>query len=77
LGSTQAAGTSTQASTSTGYGRGSMTTVNCGGTQLYLNLRKINYYWHPYVELVEHLYRELRNEVDKSEYDKTTSIPCG
>jgi hypothetical protein len=54
-----------------------MTTVNCGGTQLYLNLRKINYYWHPYVELVEHLYRELRNEVDKSEYDKTTSIPWG
>jgi hypothetical protein len=40
--------------------------------QLYLNLKEINYYWHRYVELVEHLYRELRGEVDKSEQEKTT-----
>jgi hypothetical protein len=38
--------------------------------QLYLNLKQINYYRHPYVELVEHLYRELRSEVDKPEQEK-------
>jgi hypothetical protein len=32
VGGSQASGTSAQASTSTGYGRGSVTTVNCGGT---------------------------------------------
>jgi hypothetical protein len=32
LGGSQASGTSAQASRSTGYGRGSVTTVNCGGT---------------------------------------------
>jgi hypothetical protein len=41
--------------------------------QLYLELKKINYYSHPYVEFVEQLYRDLRNEVDKTAQENTRS----
>jgi hypothetical protein len=40
--------------------------------QLYVDLKKINYYSHPYVEFVEQLYKDLRSEVDKSAQEKTT-----
>ena len=40
--------------------------------QLYLDLKKINYCSHPYVEFGEQLDRDLRSEVDKSAQEKTT-----
>jgi hypothetical protein len=40
LGGSQAPWTSTQASTSTSYGRGSVATVNCGGTKRIIAFKK-------------------------------------